>query len=161
MLATIRSSHATLYGQVHMRQEHWSSAEKLEQRTGEIKPRRKNLNLMKSVGKVMKRKVWRLCLGKDILTVSKKKKLSAIIPIMELNVLYMECHHANLHRKVEMAENQVQIKIMWNQCQRQLEYLLRLVISSWPLSIGEVDIMFLECSSLRLRFPPKLKSKSK
>jgi len=64
MLATIRSSHATLYGQVHMRQEHWSNAEKLEQQTGEIKPRRKKSNLiplalnsMKSAGKVMKRKV--------------------------------------------------------------------------------------------------------
>ena len=50
-------SRYSVWIQVHMRQEHWSNAEKSVQQIGEIKLRRKKLNLMKSVGKVMRKKV--------------------------------------------------------------------------------------------------------
>ena len=47
-LAIIKSSHATQFNQVHMLQEHWSNAAKKAQRIGETKPKKKNLNWMKS-----------------------------------------------------------------------------------------------------------------
>ena len=63
MLATIKLSLVILFGQVRMRQEHWSSVVKLVQQIGAPKPRKKNLNLKRrrdrSVGLVTRRKVHR------------------------------------------------------------------------------------------------------
>ena len=74
MLATIKSSHVIQFGQVHMHREHWSNVEKLVQQIGEIRRRRKNLNLMKSVGKVMKIDLVKRMFGKRYPNCVKKEE---------------------------------------------------------------------------------------
>ena len=63
MLATIKLSLVIPFGQVHMRQEHWSSVVKSVLKIGAPKPRKKNLNLKRrrgrSVGLVTRRKAHR------------------------------------------------------------------------------------------------------
>ena len=71
MLATIKSSLVIPFGQVHMRQEHWSSVVKLVLKIGAPKPRKKNLNLKRrrdrSVGLVTRRKAHKNSLEKLII----------------------------------------------------------------------------------------------
>ena len=78
MLATIKSSHATQFGQVHMRQEHWSNVSKVGAANWGNKTKKEEFELDEKCWKGYEKKGMKTMFGKRYPNCVKKEKFNQL-----------------------------------------------------------------------------------